>query len=66
MKKQTLANFIAVFIGIYFIVRAYSWYTEKDGDIQQNKYFALAYFCVGVLAITIQLVVNYIKNKRKK
>ncbi len=66
MKKNTLGNLIAFVIGIYFMVRAYFWYTNKSVDIQQNQFFGIVYFAVGVLAIVIQLVINYIKNKREK
>ncbi|MDR1877148.1 MAG: hypothetical protein LBQ84_05940 [Flavobacteriaceae bacterium] len=66
MKKNTLINFFAALIGIYFIVRAYFWYTAKTGDIRQNKYFALAFLCAGIISIIIQIVVNYRRNKKEK
>lgn len=65
MKKNTLANFIAFFIGIYFIIRSYFWYTSEKGNIAQNKFFATVYFSLGVIAILIQIIANYIRKKKK-
>jgi uncharacterized membrane protein YdcZ (DUF606 family) len=65
MNKKIFANVIAFIVGIYFIVRACFWYKNENGDIRQNKYFAAAYFCAGILAIVIQLAANYRKKKNK-
>lgn len=64
MKKIFLANFIAFIIGIYFIIRAFFWYINKNGNLEQNKFFASIYLSIGIIAILIQIIVNYIKRKK--
>lgn len=65
MKKK-IANFIAFIIGVYFIIRSFFWYNRSQGDPSQNNFFAIVYFCIGIVAIIIQLVVNYRKKKKKQ
>lgn len=64
MEKKKIVNFIACIIGAYLIIRSFFWYTRSQGDPSQNKFFAIIYFCIGILAIIIQLIVNYIKKKK--
>jgi len=63
MKKKKLANLVAFIIGLYFIIRSFFLYTCTDGAPSQNEFFALIYFCFGMVAIIIQIIVNFLMKR---
>ncbi|MGM5630236.1 hypothetical protein O2K51_04980 [Apibacter raozihei] len=66
MNKNKLANIIAFLIGLYFIVRAYFWYKNSNGEDEKNIYMAVLYLLIGIVAFSAQIFVNTRKKKKDK